>query len=69
MNDGGLLMPDPYNSITILGAKSILDHMIIKDCYEAGLISEDEWRSYLKLLLNINTAKEEDKDGQTQRLL
>lgn len=61
MFDGGLLMPDPYNSITAIGAKGILDHMIIKDCYEAGLISEDEWKLYLKRLINI---MKEANDGE-----
>lgn len=64
MNDGGLLMPDPYNSITAIDAKSILDHMILKDCYEAGLISEDEWKSYLKRLIEINLTTKEDNDGE-----
>ena len=57
----GLLMSNPYNSITAIGVKSTLDHMIIKDCYEAGLIPEDEWKLYLKRLIN---AMKEDNDGE-----
>ena len=63
MFDGGILMPDSYNSMATLGIKSILDHMMLKDCYEAGLISEDEWKSYLKNLIKAAATKE-DNDGE-----
>lgn len=62
MFDGGLLMPDPYNGVTMMGVRSIFDHMVIKDCYEAGLISEDIWKSYLKQLMK--GATKEEKDGE-----
>ena len=55
MFDGGLLMPDPYINIDV---KSIFEHMVIKDCYEAGLISEDIWKSYLKQLADLITKEE-----------
>ena len=58
----GLLMSDPYNGITTISVRNIFDHMVVKDCYEAGLISEDEWKSYLKRLANIAT--KEDNDGK-----
>ena len=56
-------MFDPYNSVTMMGVKSIFDHMVLKDCYEAGLISEDTWKSYLKQLISASATKEE-KDGE-----
>lgn len=56
MFDGGLfLMPDPFNDV-----RNIFNHMVIKDCYEAGLISEDVWKGYLKKLAN-KLIGEEDK--------
>ena len=58
----GLLMSDPYNGVTMIGVRNIFDHMVVKDCYEAGLISEDEWKSYLKRLMVIAT--KEDNDGK-----
>ena len=57
-----LLMSDPYNGVTMIGVRNIFDHMVVKDCYEAGLISEDEWKSYLKRLTDIAT--KEDNDGK-----
>jgi len=64
MFDGGILMPDPYtNGITMIaGVTNIFVHMMIKDCYEAGLISENEWKEYLKKQISV-IAKEET-DGE-----
>lgn len=58
MFDGGLLTA----GVTMIGVKNLLEHMVIKDCYEAGMISEDEWKSYLKGLINETT--KEEKDGE-----
>lgn len=55
MLDDGLLMPDPYNDVTMIDTRRIFQHMVIKDCYEAGLISEDIWKSYLKQLADLIT--------------
>ena len=54
----GLLTTDPYNGIAVIGVKNIFEHMVIKDCYEAGLISEDIWESYLKQLADLITKEE-----------
>ena len=62
MFDGGILMNDLCNSVTMIGIKNIFNHMVLKDCYEAGLISEDEWKSYLKGLINETT--KEANDGE-----
>ena len=53
MFDGGILMPDPYNGVAAIGVRNVLTHMVIKDCYEAGLISEDIWKSYLEQLADL----------------
>ena len=58
----GLLMNDLCNSVTMIGIKNIFNHMVLKDCYEAGLISEDAWKSYLKGLISETT--KEDKNGE-----
>ena len=58
----GLLTTDPYNGVAAIGARNIFEHMVIKDCYEAGLISEDIWKSYLKQLADLIT--KEDNDGE-----
>ena len=60
MFDSGFLMPDPYNGVTMIGVRNIFNHMVIKDCYEAGLISEDEWKGYLKNQISV-LIREEDK--------
>lgn len=60
-DDGGRLMPDLYSGVAMVGVKNIFDHMAIKDCYEAGLITEDEWKSYLKRLIN---SIKEDNNGK-----
>lgn len=59
MFDGGLLT----DVITMMGVKDILEHMVIKDCYEAGMISEDEWKSYLKRMIDASATKE-DENGE-----
>ena len=53
MFDSGLL-----TGITMIGVKNLLEHMVIKDCYEAGLMSEDEWKSYLKSLIKAATKED-----------
>ncbi len=60
----GLLTSDPYNGVTMMGVRNIYDHMILKDCYEAGLISEDVWKSYLKRLLNNATTKAKEDNSE-----
>ena len=60
-DDGGRLMADLYNGVAMVGVRNVFDHMVIRDCYEAGLISEDEWKSYLKRLIN---STKEDTNGK-----
>lgn len=55
MFDSGLL-----TGVTMIGVKNLLEHMVVKDCYEAGLISEDEWKSYLKRMIYASKTKEDN---------
>ena len=57
--DGEILINDFYNNVTMFGLRNIFDHMVVKDCYEAGLMSEDEWKSYLKRLIKIYQLNED----------
>ena len=61
--DGGILMNDSCNDIAMIYLRigTIFDHMLIKDCYEAGLMSEDAWKSYLKNMMTCKSTKEDEE--------
>lgn len=55
-------MQDLCNDTAIVSITIIFQHMLLKDSYEAGLISEDMWKSYLKRSMNMLTKEGNDAD-------
>ena len=62
-------MDNLYNSVAAIYLRMgvIFDYMIIKDGYEAGLMSEDAWKSYLKQLMDISTKENKEEVKGEQR--
>ena len=57
-------MDNLYDSVTMIYLRigTIFDHMLIKDCYEAGLMSEDAWKTYLKNMISTHIPNTESED-------
>ena len=57
-------MNDPCNDVAMIYLRigTIFDHMLIKDCYKAGLMSEDAWKSYLKNMISTHIPNTESED-------
>lgn len=56
-----------YNSLNniSIGLHVLYNHLILKDCYEVGLIPEDTWKTYLMDELNVMIKKgQEGNDGE-----
>lgn len=58
----GLHMANTDVAMIYLRIGVMFDHMIIKDCYEAGMMTEEAWKSYLKNMMCSST-KEDNNDA------
>lgn len=61
--EGGILMDNPCNDVAMIYLRlgTIFDHMIIKDCYEAGLMPEDAWKTYLEKMISTHIPNTESE--------